>query len=196
MPFALHLDREFRTIRFVCPWFLCEQSNEIQAWDYFKRLEQIRIYEHLQCERTRRIKRQELWFDMEKEQEIVVKNLIYSQSMEELPSIEQIAVSDAQILVREHTKILRISNENSPFLPRGFYERLLITLHWLFDERLDYANITIGRTIGKNLLQIERNEMDHYITITTNSSLIESIENLLHSRLFSFYPAMKFRIET
>lgn len=193
---SLHLDQEFRTICFVCPWFLREQSKDIQAWEYFKHLEQIRHYEHLKCERTRRIKRQELWFDMEKEQEFVVKNLINSHSMEELPSIEQIVVSDAQILVGDEEKILRISTENSSSLPRGFYERLLIVLHSLFDERLDYANITIGRTVEKNLLQIERNEIDQNITITTNSSLIESIENLLHSRLFSFYPMMKFRIET
>ena len=181
---------------FVCPWFLREQTRGIDAWDYFKRLEQTRAYEHLRCGQTRRIKQQELWFDMENEQEVVVKDLIYSHSKEELPTIEQIPILDRQILEGEGLKLIRIRTENFAFLPRGFYERLLISLHELFDERLDYANLTLGRTMEKYLIQIERHETDQFVSITTNQSLFESIENLLHSRLFSYYPKIHLRIET
>lgn len=165
-------------------------------FDYFKLLEQKRSYENLQCEQSRKLKQQQLWLAMDNEQENISRNFLETDTMENLPSIDQIEISNSQILNLDSIQTIKILNGNSSFLPNGLYERLLICLHPLFYERLDYYNITLGRTIEKNLIQIERLDNDNYISITINNCLLERIESLLIHNLFSFYPMINLRIET
>jgi hypothetical protein len=188
------LDHEFTTMYFVCPWFIKEKCSNIDYIDYFKKLEQKRQYENLRCERTRRIKQQQLWFPMDNEQENMSQtNTIL---IPDLPSIDEIEISDSQIINQDLIKIIKIRNNKTNYFPNGFYERLLICLHTLFNERLDYYNLTIGRTIDKNLIKIERYDEDNQINLTINKNLFECIKNLLISNLFSFYPNINLQIET
>jgi hypothetical protein len=133
---------------------------------------------------------------MDNEQENISKNLSEINSLEDLPSIDQIEIFNSKIINQDSIEIIKIFRENSNFLPNGLYERLLICLHPLFYERLDYYNITLGRTIDKNLIKIERFDTDNYISITINNCLLEHIQNLLIHNLFSFYPTINLRIET
>ncbi|UJR21005.1 hypothetical protein I4U23_024105 [Adineta vaga] len=201
--------QEFSTLSFVCPWLTSEKSEDIDSNEYFKLLEQNRIYEHLKCERTRKIKQQQLWFATDiRQAHIPNVNLIeetkQNSSMneqnqiqiDELPSINEIDTSNSQILSSDPIQILKILNGNGNFLPVGFYEKLLICLHSLFYERLDYQNITIGRTIDKHLIKINRSDTQTEIQLTISQILIEQIQNLLIQNLFSFYPTVNLRIET
>jgi hypothetical protein len=169
--------------------------------DYFKSLEQERHYDQLRRQRARRIKQQQLWFPMDDEQEdIPIENSTeIDQSLSipipDLPAIDEIEIFDFQIINQDSIQIIKIRNQNSTFLPDGFYERLLICLHCLFNERLDYYNFTLGRTIDKDLIQIERFDEQNQIQLTINNNLLERIRTLLHT-LFSFYPNRNFRIET
>jgi len=165
-------------------------------FDYFKLLEQTRSYDNLQCEQTRRRKQRQLWFALDNEQENLLKNSLEINLIEDLPSIDKIEIINSQIINQDSIKIIKILNKNSNFLPNGIYERLLICLHPLFYERLDYYNITLGRTIDKNLIQIERFDTKNYISITINNCLLERIQNLLIHNLFSFYPSINLQIET
>jgi hypothetical protein len=170
--------------------------------DYFKTLEQERQYEQLRRERTRRIKQQHLWFSMDNEQEnipneyLLKTNQIVSIEIPNLPSIDQIQISDSQIINQDSIKIIKIQNSKLNFLPNGFYERLLICIHPLFNERLDYYNLTLGRTIDKSLIKIERFDEQNQIQLTINNNLFERIQNILIHNLFSFYPNINLRIET
>jgi hypothetical protein len=176
-----------------------EKSVDINYMEYFKLLEQERQYEHLRCEQSRRIKQQQLWVSMDNEQENVPNNDLLntygniSIIIPDLPSIDQIEINDSQIINQDSIQTIKIINDNSDYLPNGLYERLLICLHPLFNERLDYYNITVGRTIDKNLIKIERFDEIH---LTINTSLLERIQILLVNNLFSFYPAINLRIET
>jgi hypothetical protein len=114
----------------------------------------------------------------------------------DLPSIDQIQISDSQIINQDTIKIIKIQNNNSNYLPNGLYERLLICIHPLFNERLDYYNLTLGRTLDKNLIKIERFDEQNQIQLTINNNLFERIENILIHNLFSFYPNINLRIET
>src|SRR5262249_55589648 len=147
---------EFTTIYFVCPWLINEKCSNIDYKDYFKILEQKRQYEILQCIRTRRIKQQQLWFSMDNEQEKDNTNKNISIIIPDLPLIDQIEINDSQIINQDSIETIKIRNQNLNYLPNGFYERLLICLHYLFNERLDYYNLTLGRTMDKNLIKIER----------------------------------------
>jgi len=170
--------------------------------DYFKTLEQERQYEILRRERTRRIKQQHLWFSMDNEQEnipneyLLKTNQTITIEILDLPSIDQIQISDSQIINQDSIKIIKIQNNNSNYLPNGLYERLLICIHPLFNERLDYYNLTLGRTLDKNLIKIERFDQQNQIQLTINNNLFERIENILIHNLFSFYPNINLRIET
>ncbi|CAF1367572.1 unnamed protein product [Adineta steineri] len=199
--------QEFTTLYFICPWLMNEKSSDIDYKDYFKLLEQNRIYEHLKCERTRKIKQQKLWFaaDIKKAHipnvDLIQENVDKSTDdqfpkIDDLPLINEIEVSNSQIINQGKMETFKIVNENSNFLPNGLYERLLICLHALFYERLDYYNITIGRTVEKNLIKIERSDTETEINITISSYLLETIQNLLIQNLFSFYPTINLRIET
>jgi hypothetical protein len=127
------------------------------------------------------------------EPENVLKDLLkIIPIMEELPLID---IPDSQIINQNSIETIKILNENSNFLPNGLYERLLICLNPLIYERLDYSNLTLGRTMEKYFIQIERFNQDNSISITTNHYLLESIQNILQ-HLFSFYPMINLRIET
>jgi hypothetical protein len=130
---------------------------------------------------------------MDDEEENTLKKLLEINSMEKLPSIE---ISDSQIINQDSIETIKILNENSNFLPSGLYQRLLICLHPLLNERLDYSNITLGRTKEKNFIKIERFDHENSILITTNNCLLERIQNILLLQLFSFYPMINLRIET
>jgi hypothetical protein len=114
----------------------------------------------------------------------------------DLPPIDQIEIFDSQIINPEPIQIIKIRNNNSNFLPNGLYERLLICLHPLFNERLDYYNLTLGRTIDRNLIKIQRFNEQNQINLTINNNLFERIQNILIHNLFSFYPNINLRIET
>jgi hypothetical protein len=133
---------------------------------------------------------------MDNEQENIPQNLLEIDPIEDLPAIDQIQIFDSQIINQDLIQIIKIHNQNSNFLPNGLYERLLICLHPLFYERLDYYNITLGRTIERNLIKIERFDNENYISITINNCLLERIRNILIHNLFSFYPTINLRIET
>jgi hypothetical protein len=179
-----------------------EKCSNIDYIDYFKTLEQERQYEKLRRERTRRIKQQHLWFSMDNEQEnipneyLLKTNQTITIEILDLPSIDQIQISDSQIINQDTIKIIKIQNNNSNYLPNGLYERLLICIHPLFNERLDYYNLTLGRTLDKNLIKIERFDEQNQIQLTINNNLFERIENILIHNLFSFYPNINLRIET
>lgn len=181
---------------FVCPWLINEKCGNIDYIDYFKTLEQERQYEYLRRERTRRIKQQQLWFSIDSEQEPISNENISqltSIKIPDLPIIDQIEILDSQIINQDSIQTIKIRDEKSNILPNGFYERLLICLHPLFNERLDYYNLTLGRTIDKNLIQIERS---NEIKLTINNNLFERIKTILITKLFSFYPNINLRIET
>lgn len=171
--------------------------------EYFKSLEQERQYAYLRRERTRRRKQQQLWFSLDTEQEnLSDQNSLqtataYSIQIPDLPSIDQIEIAPTQIIPDDPIDKLKIVNENLTTLPSGLYERLLICLHPLFQERLDYSNFTLGRTIDRHLIQIERRpDEQNEIHLTIQTNLFESIENLLLEHLFLFYPHGNLRIET
>lgn len=163
----------------------CTNLNE---FEYFKILEQERQYEILRCDRKRRLKQQQLWFSDEGEQE----NPNISMEISELPTIEQIVINDSQILNINSLQRIQIRTDESESVPDSFYERLLICLHSIFNERLDYLNFTLGRTIDKYLIKIERSNP---IQLTISSEIFERIETLLEA-LFLFYPNTNLRIET
>lgn len=165
-------------------------------------MERERQYEYLRRERTRRRKQQQLWFSLDTEQESSLEQVslqiatTYSIQIPDLPSIDQIEISPTQIIPDDPIEKLKIVNENLTMLPSGLYERLLVCLHSLFQERLDYSNITLGRTSDRYLIQIERSDEQNEIHLTIQTSLVESIETLLINHLFSFYPRGNLRIET
>jgi len=187
---------------------MTDKSSDIDYIDYFKLLEQKRAYENLERERTRKIKQQQLWFATDiKQAHIPNENLLQGNTqnsfeeqcqitIEDLPSIDQIEISDSQIINQDSIQTIKIIDENLNFLPIGLYERLLIRLHPLLYERLDYYNITVGRTREKNLIKIERSDTQKEIYITINNCLLEHIQNILIRNLFSFYPTLNLRIET
>ncbi|CAF3723227.1 unnamed protein product [Rotaria sordida] len=195
--------REFTTPYFVCPWLMNEKIFDINYKDYFKLLEQKRSYENLQCEQKRRLKQYQIWLATDHEDgNILEKNAINSSqedfqiTIENLPTFDQIEIIDSQIINQDLIHIIKIINGNSYFLPNGLYERLLICLHPLFYERLDYYNLTLGRTRDKSLIKIERSDTQNQIYITINQCLLEHIQNILIHNLFSFYPTVNLRIET
>lgn len=197
------LDGEFTSICFVCPWFIHEECSMIDYREYFRSVEQERQYEYLRRERTRRRKQQQLWFSLDTEQEDVTQESVLqiaaslSIQIPDLPSIDQIEISPTQIVTDDPIIKLKIINEDCTSFPQGLYERLLICLHPLFHERLDYSNFTLGRTIDRNLIQIERmNDSNPIIDLTIQKNLFESIETLLLEHLFLFYPHANLRIET
>lgn len=170
--------------------------------EYFKLLERERQYKNLRCARKRRIKQQQLWFPTDNEQENIPHihslqpNDMIPIKIPDLPPKDQIEISDSQIINEDSIIKIKIRNENSTILPKGLYERLLICLHPLFYERLDYSNLTLGRTIDRDLIQIERFDKENEIHLTINKNLFERIEDLLLHHLFLFYPNGNFRIET
>lgn len=200
-------DREFTTPCFVCPWLMHEIANNITYRDYFKSLEQKRSYENLQRDQKRKFKQQQIWLAMDHDQQYVLRQQLSGENMEyseeyfqikneELPPIDQIEITESQIVTQDPIKIIKIVNKNSNFLPNGLYERLLICLHPLFYERLDYYNTTIGRTINRNLIQTQRSDTQSEIYITINHCLLETLQDLLKHNLFSFYPTVNLQIET
>ncbi|CAF1183875.1 unnamed protein product [Rotaria sordida] len=185
--------------------------NYIDYINYFKSLEQKRQYEHLQCEQSRRIKQQQLWFSIDNKENIENESSLQINTMNltqkevyqnisiiisELPSVDQIQIFDSQIINQDSIQTIKILNGDSNILPNGFYERLLICLHPLFYERLDYYNLTLGRTIDRNLIKIERFDEHNQIHLTINNNLLERIQNILTHNLFSFYSTKNLRIET
>jgi hypothetical protein len=170
-----------------------EKCFDINYMEYFKRLEQERQYEYLQGEKSRRIKQQQLWFSMDNEQE---NNQHVSIVIPDLPLVNQIQIPDNEIINQDPIQTIKILNEESNCLPNGLYERLLICLHPLFNERVDYYNFTIGRTTDKNLIKIQRFDEQNQIHLTINNNLLERIQNILTHTLFSFYPTINLRIET
>lgn len=139
--------------------------------DYFKSLDQERQYDKFPCRQSNYSKEQQLYVSIDDEDS-------------DTSSI------DPQITIK-------ILNNDLNFLPNGLYERLLICLHPLLDERLDYSNLTFGRTIDKSLLTIQRFEEQKQIhLISNNNILLEHIKNLLIHNLFSLYPNVNLRIET
>ncbi|CAF2579711.1 unnamed protein product [Rotaria sp. Silwood2] len=185
-----------------------EKCSNIDYLNYFKTLEQKRQYEHLQCEQARRIKQQELWFSIDNRENIENENSLsinlaqkeiyqnISIIIPDLPSIDEIQIFDSQIINQDSIQTIKILNDNSNILPNGLYEHLLICLHPLFNERLDYYNLTIGRTIDKNLIKIERFNEQNQIHLTINNNLLERIQNILIHNLFSIYSTKNLRIET
>jgi hypothetical protein len=116
--------------------------------------------------------------------------------MADVPPIEAIEIDPTEVFHQSDLKSIRITTENTQRLPDGFYERLLICLHALLDERLDYSNLTLGRSIDKHLIRIERLDEDHAILLITADCLLEEIQQRLTDHLFSLYPAVHLRIET
>jgi hypothetical protein len=179
-----------------------EKCSNIDCKEYFKSIERERQYENLRCERKRRIKQQELWFPTDNEQENLPNNHslqthdIMPIIIPDLPSKDQIEINDSQIINEDSIIKIKIRNGNLNFLPKGLYERVLICLHPLFHERLDYSNITLGRTIDRDSIQIERFDEQNEIHLTINKNLFERIEDLLLHHLFLFYPNGNLRIET
>jgi hypothetical protein len=110
-----------------------EKSTELDYIDYFTSLEQQRSYENLQCHKTRRFKQQQLWFALDNEQANVSnENSFQSNSQiatDDLPLMNEIKISDSEIINQDSIEIIKIINGNSSFLPNGLYERLLICLH-------------------------------------------------------------------
>lgn len=190
------LDREFTNTYFVCPWLLNEkQLSTIDFHEYFLELEQKRTHENLRTENTRKLKQQQLWFGID-EQENLPENLFDENLIKELPSSDKTSIPKSQIINRSPLIRMKIFNQSSHYLPIGFYERLLICLHSIYNERLDYSNRTIGRTLENELIEIERFDEENFICLTTNYSLLERLQTHLDNKLFSFYPSLHFRIET
>ncbi|CAM4872819.1 unnamed protein product [Rotaria socialis] len=193
--------REFSTFYFVCPWLMNETSIDINHKEYFKILEQKRSHERLKREQRRRFKQQQIWLAMDHGQETILnksflEEIALNYTQEHIPAWDQIEIIDSHIVKQGSLQKIKIINGNSYFLPDGLYERLLICLHSLFYERLDYYNITLGRTKDKSLIKVERFDAQDQIYITMNHSLLEHIQNSLKHNLFSFYPTVNLRIET
>ncbi|CAF3111309.1 unnamed protein product [Rotaria socialis] len=188
-----------------------ENCSTIDYIGYFKTLEVERKYEYLQRERVRRIKQQQLWFQMDNKENIQNENssqmnpisLLQKEfqqnisiAIPDLPAMDQIQILDSQVINQDPIRVIKIFNENSNTLPNGLYERLLICLHPLFHERLDYYNVTLGRTIDKNLIKTERFDKENQIYLTISNGLLERIKNILIQNLFSYYSTKQLRIET
>ncbi|CAF1544853.1 unnamed protein product [Rotaria magnacalcarata] len=188
-----------------------EKCLTIDYIGYFKTLEVERKYEHLQCERVRRIKQQQLWFQIDNKENIQNENssqinpisLLQKEfhqnisiAIPDLPAMDEIQILNSQVINQDPIQVIKIFNENSNTLPNGLYERLLICLHPLFHERLDYYNVTLGRTIDKNLIKIERFDKENQIYLTISSGLLERIKNILIQNLFSYYSTKQLGIET
>ena len=116
--------------------------------------------------------------------------------MADVPSIESIEIDPTEIFYPADLTSIRIITENTHGFPDGFYQRLLICLHALFDERLDYSNLTLGRSVDKHLIRIERLEEAQSISVITDDYLLEEIRQRLADHLFPFYPAVQLRTET
>ena len=116
--------------------------------------------------------------------------------MADVPPIEAIEVDPTEVFDPADLKSIRITAENTQGFPDGFYQRLLICLHALFDERLDYSNLTLGRSIDKHLIRVERLDEDRAISVITADCLREEIQQRLTDHLFPLYPAVHLRIET
>ena len=114
----------------------------------------------------------------------------------DLPAVEDVQVFEAQILNADPIQTIQISTNPLKTLPDGLYERLLICLHSLLHERLDYSNLTVGRTIDKNLIEIERSNDETFVRLRVNQNLSAPIQTVLSHNLFSFFPSVSFRIET
>lgn len=114
----------------------------------------------------------------------------------DLPNVEDVQVFDSQILNSDPIETIQISTNPFYRLPDGLYERLLICLHPLFHERLDFSNLTLGRTIDKNLIEIERSKDETFIRLRVNQNLMTPIQTVLSHNLFSFFSSVSFRIET
>lgn len=207
--FDFRLDHEYSIIYFVCPWFLKEESEKLDPKTYFKTLEQNRQFEVLRIERSRRLKQQQLWFSMDMPDEnkendstkinftprkMIAENM--SIDIPDLPNVEDVQVFDSQILNSDPIQTIQISTNPLYRLPEGLYERLLICLHPLFHERLDFSNLTLGRTIDKNLIEIERSKNETFIRLRVNQNLMTPIQTVLSHNLFSFFSGVSFRIET
>lgn len=203
------VDHEFNTICFVCPWFNHEESVEIDHQNYFFLLERQRAYERVRCDYARRFKQQQLWFALDYgqgfggyESSRPINSSGYSTnqhitlSMADVPPIETIEVDPTDVFDPADLKAIRITTENTQGFPDGFYQRLLICLHALFDERLDYSNLTLGRSVDKHLIRVERLDDDRAISVITADCLREEIQQRLTDHLFSLYPAVHLRIET
>jgi hypothetical protein len=204
------LDQEFSTISFVCPWFLKESAIDVDPIKYFIQLERQRIYEQRRCDYARRFKQQQLWFALDYAQGYAPVDTTHSRRMNnhatdqqlppssiDLPSIDQIDVTPSDVIYPTSLTRMKIINENTKIFPRGFYERLLVGLHSLFYERLDYVNITWGRSIDKHLIEIQRSSTNDQIFIATNGQhLLESIQQRLVQQIFCYYPNVHFLIET
>lgn len=188
-----------------------EHSVDIDYMNYFKRLEQERKYECLQCEQARKIKQQQLWFQIDQGENIQNEkslekksinnsqkdiNQNYSIEIPDLPFLDEIQVTDSHIINHNSIQTVKIINGNFDVLPNGLYERMLICLDPLFYERLDYENLTLGRTVDKDLIKIARLDNEKQIHLTTNHTLLERIQNILINNLFSFYPMKKLHIKT
>ena len=189
-----------------------ETSADIDGTQYFKSLEQSRKYETLRIERARRVKQQQLWFSMDVETEnienatLTQTNTIDSSAKQsskqiyitipELPALYDVPVFDSQIVNQDALRTMKIINRNSNALPEGLYEYLLICLHPLFQERLDYHNLTLGRTSDKNFIKIERFDEQNQIHLTINNNLLVRVQSIITQNLFAFYPSVPLRIET
>lgn len=178
-----------------------EKSVSIDYNEYFKKIEQKRSYESLKCEQKRRFKQQQIWLAMDPGQESILDTKFLEENalnfrQKPLPHWDEIEINDSQILKQTDIKTLKIINGDSYPQPSGFYERLLIGLNQLFYERLDYYNITVGRTKDKSVIKVERFDNQNEIYITMNHGLLEDIQKILTQELFSFYPAVNLRIET
>lgn len=197
MNFALFsLDGEVSMIHFVCPWFLKEKTDPINAFEYFENLERIRRFDLVRIERARQIKQQQLWFSIDVGDDPSKENTTqFPIPIPELPKFHEIQVFEAQVFKRENLKTIRISMENRRSFPRSFYPQILICFHSLFHERLDYENLTLARTVDKNLIEMKKDPNETCFQLTTNGNFIERIKNVLNLNIFPFYPTIVFRIE-
>ena len=125
-----------------------------------------------------------------------LREALLQRKIPDLPSVDQVDISDSHTIHLEDIETVKLTNEQFDYLPDGLYERLLICLHPLFHERLDYYNVTLGRTLDKNVIQIERFPTENHIRITTNRCLLTQLRYLLITTLFTFYPGHRFQIET
>lgn len=202
------LDQEFTSMTLVCPWFLTETTKNLDQQTYFTLLEQQRAYEQLRLDYVRRFKQEQLWFATDSRQGYIAHHMSegrdsreYSSDErpswtdDELPAIETMKISSSQLFYQGKFQKLKISQRDDHRLPHGLYQRLLICLHPLFVERLDFANVTLGRSIDKHLIRIDKDENENSFTILTDDQLSETIETYLIEKLFCFYPSLNFQIK-
>lgn len=190
------LDHEFTTACFVCPWLMNEKCFNMDYIDYFKSLEQERHYDNFRCGLSRHAEEQQLWTSMGEEQEDIQNENLLNTKEKNSSIISDLVSIDSEIVNQDSIQTIKILNTNSNFLPNGLYERLLICLHPLLNERLDYYNLTLGRTIDKNLIKIQRFDEQNQIHLTIDNNLLGHIQNLLVHNLFLLYPNVNLRIET